>query len=78
MKYLARIKSAFSTVLGQDAAELITASASMEDVLGWDSTNFIELVLAVEDEFRIELATIDATALTSIDAINRYLVNRLG
>jgi acyl carrier protein len=78
MKYLARIKTAFSTVLGRDVSELITASANMEGVPGWDSTNFIELVLAVEDEFCIELATIDATALTSIDAINRYLVNRLG
>jgi acyl carrier protein len=78
MKYIARIRQAFETAIGKEAAARISPEATMEDVPGWDSTNFIDLVLAVEDEFDIELATIDATALTSVAAINKYLEGKLG
>lgn len=77
MKYLERIRSAFGTVIGSSAAAM-APEAGMADVPGWDSVHFIDLVLAIEDEFAIELSTLDATALTSVRAINAYLEKRLG
>lgn len=77
MKYLSRIKGSFATVIGATDAEAIVPGATMEDVPGWDSNNFIDLVMAIEDEFGIELSTLDATSLTSVEAINRYLERRL-
>ena len=45
----------------------------MEDLPSWDSLNFIDLVLVIENEFDVELTTLDAASLTSFQAISDYL-----
>lgn len=75
--YFDRIKRAFSSVLDTDASESITSLSKMEDVNGWDSLNFIALVVAIEHEFNVQLTTLDAASLTSIPAIEKYLLEKL-
>ncbi len=77
MIYLERIRRAFSKVLG-DSTSQMNENSTMETVGGWDSLNFIALVLAVEDEFGIKMSTLDAASLISVRDINDYLVKKLG
>lgn len=76
MKYFDRIKRAFTVALGKDA-EALTPASDMENLKGWDSAHFIALVVAVENEFSIEMSTLDAASLTSIEAIDAYLQRKL-
>jgi acyl carrier protein len=39
----------------------------------WDSLRHIEIILAVEDEFRISIAEDDFASLRSIDSISAYI-----
>lgn len=77
MKYLERIRSVFEDSIGPEAAAAVTADADIDSVPGWDSQSFISLVMAIEDAFQIQLSTMDAAALFSIEAINEYLERRL-
>jgi len=78
MSHFDRIQRCFAKVIGEDEANKMTPDSTMEDVKGWDSLNFIGLIVAVEDEFGIQLSTLDAAALTSVPAIEQYLQERQG
>lgn len=78
MKYLERIRIFFDKAIGPEAAEAINAEADIDSVPGWDSQSFIPLVLAMEDEFDIEISTMEAASLFSIEAINDHLEQKLG
>jgi acyl carrier protein len=77
MIYLERIRKAFAKVIGEESARAMHEESTMETVKGWDSINFIALVMAVEDEFKITLSTLDAASLISVKDIHRYLEKRL-
>jgi acyl carrier protein len=70
---LQRVRNAFATVIGKDAARHVVAGAIMEDVEGWDSVNFLNLVVAIEDEFDLRMSTLEAASLNSVDAILAYV-----
>ena len=56
--------------LGVDAAE-VTENASFVDDLGADSLDTVELVMAFEDGFNIEIPDEDAEKISNVqDAIN--------
>lgn len=78
MKYLERIRSVFEEAIGPTAAAAVSAEADIDSVPGWDSQSFIRLVMTMEEVFGIQLSTMDAAALFSIEAINEYLERRLG
>ena len=78
MKYLERIRAVFDEAIGPAAAAAETPDADIDTIPGWDSQSFISLVMAMEETFQIHLSTTDAAALFSIEAINDYLVRRLG
>lgn len=77
MLYLERIRRLFSKAIGPTAAAAVTEEADIETIPGWDSESFIPLVLAMEDEFGIEISTMEAASLFSIESINTYLVEKL-
>ena len=77
MKYLERIRSVFAEAIGPEAAAAVSAEADIDSVPGWDSQSFIRLVMTMEDTFGVQLSTMDAAALFSIEAINEYLERRL-
>jgi acyl carrier protein len=62
--------------LGVDPNE-ITPEASFIDDLGADSLDTVELVMAFEEEFDIEIPDEDAEKLTSVGKALEYLEKRL-
>lgn len=62
--------------LGVDPNE-ITQEASFVDDLGADSLDTVELVMAFEEEFDIEIPDEDAEKLTTVGKAQEYLEKRL-
>lgn len=62
--------------LGVDPNE-ITEEASFIDDLGADSLDTVELVMAFEEEFDIEIPDEDAEKLTSVGKAMEYLESKL-
>jgi len=71
-----RVKDIIADELGVDKAEVVEEASFIND-LGADSLGTVELVLAFEKEFGIEIPEEDAEKMTSVgDAIN-YLKSRI-
>ncbi len=65
-----RVKEIIVEQLGVEASQ-VTESAKFVDDLGADSLDTVELVMALEEEFSLEIPDEDAEKITSvIDAIN--------
>ncbi len=72
-----KVKQIIVENLGVDESE-VTPEASFIDDLGADSLDTVELVMAFEEEFNIEIPDEDAEKMTTVgDAIN-YLKEKLG
>lgn len=62
--------------LGQDASE-ITAETSLQDDLGADSLDAVEIIMALEDEFDIEVSDEEAQIFNNIGEIAQYIDGQL-
>jgi len=70
MSVAEKVKSIIVEQLGVDQEE-VTPAASFTDDLGADSLDIVELVMAFEEEFGIEIPDEDAENITTVqDAIN--------
>ena len=58
--------------------EEVVAEASFIDDLGADSLDIVELVMAMEEEFNIEIPDEDAEKIQTIGAAIAYLRGKLG
>jgi acyl carrier protein len=67
-----RIREIAADVFGVPAAEL-PDDASNETVAGWDSLHHLELMLALEMEFGVQISSEAMPALLSLDAIEEHL-----
>lgn len=63
--------------LGVDA-DSVTADAHFIDDLGADSLDTVELVMAFEEEFDLEIPDEDAEKLETVNDATDYLIKRLG
>ena len=63
--------------LGASRDEVV-AEASFIDDLGADSLDIVELVMAMEEEFNIEIPDEDAEQIQTIGAAIAYLKGKLG
>ena len=54
----------------------ITAETSFKDDLGADSPDLFELVMALEDEYNIEIPAEDLTDMTTVGAVMDYLKDK--
>ena len=72
-----KVKSIIVDQLGVNEAE-VTANASFVDDLGADSLDTIELVMAFEEAFGIEIPDEDAEKLTSVGEAMNYTLAKLG
>ena len=67
-----KVQSIIVEQLGVDADE-VTAKASFTDDLGADSLDIVELVMAFEEEFGIEIPDEDAEKITRVKEAIEYI-----
>ena len=67
-----KVKSIIAEQLGVKIEE-VTESASFVDDLGADSLDTVELVMALEEEFGIEIPDEDAEKMTNVGEAVRYI-----
>jgi acyl carrier protein len=71
-----QIRGLVSEQLGVDAAELSSESNILED-LGADSLDVVELVMAIEEAFDIEVPDEDAETMRTLGDVERYVSGRV-
>lgn len=69
---LEKIKELAAENLGVDAAD-ITEESSFKEDLGADSLDLFELVMALEEEFGIEIPTDDLEQITTVGDVINYI-----
>ncbi len=67
-----KVKHIIVEQLGVDAGE-VKAEASFVDDLGADSLDVVELVMALEEEFGLEISDEDAEKLASVKQAVEYI-----
>jgi acyl carrier protein len=72
-----RVAEIIVSQLGVSRDEVV-AEASFTDDLGADSLDIVELVMAMEEEFDIEIPDEDAEKIQTIGAAIAYLKGKLG
>ena len=71
-----RIRTLVASQLGVDAAE-VTEDASILEDLGADSLDVVELVMALEETFDIEVPDEDVETMRTVGDVERYVSQRL-
>jgi acyl carrier protein len=71
-----RIVEIIANQLGIEEED-VTAEASVIDDLGADSLDVVELVMALEEEFDLEIPNEEAEKITSVQNIFDYMANAL-
>ena len=69
-----RVKEIIVDELGVDA-EAVTIDSTLED-LGADSLDAVELIMALEEEYDLEIAEDDAKAMKSVKNIVDYIESK--
>ncbi|MCE5312286.1 MAG: acyl carrier protein [Nitrospiraceae bacterium] len=72
-----KVKEIIAKQLGVDAAE-VTQEASFVEDLGADSLDTVELVMAFEEAFSIEIPDEDAEKIAKVKDAVDYIKNKLG
>ena len=72
---LEKMKEMVADQLNVDAAE-ITAETSFKDDLGADSLDLFELVMALEEEYNVEIPSEVLEKLTTVGAVMDYLKSK--
>ena len=67
-----KVKSIIVEQLGVEADE-VTSAASFTDDLGADSLDIVELVMAFEEEFNIEIPDEDAEKISRVSEAVKYI-----
>ncbi|MCF6462320.1 acyl carrier protein [Clostridium sp. Cult1] len=68
-----RVKNIIINTLEIDEVEIITMETSIMDDLDADSLDAVEVMMALEDEFDIEIPDEDAEKFKNIGDIVRYI-----
>lgn len=72
---LEKMKEIIADQLNVDADSITEASSFKED-LGADSLDLFELVMALEDEYSVEIPAEDLENLTTVGDVMNYLKNK--
>jgi acyl carrier protein len=68
----ARVKALIAENLGVDAAKVVEAASFVDD-LGADSLDTVQLVMALEEEFGLEIPDADAETIKTVKAAIDYV-----
>ncbi len=71
-----RVRRVIAQQLGLSVEELVPEADILAD-LGADSLDVLELVMALEESFDLEVPDADVEALRTLGDVERYLVGRL-
>lgn len=71
------LQSVFRKVFDDDALE-ITDEMTAKDVAAWDSLNHINLVVAVEQRFKVTLTTKEVTSMKNVGEFISLILQKLG
>jgi acyl carrier protein len=71
-----RVKAIIVEQLGVEAAEVTPQSKFVED-LGADSLDVVELVMALEEEFDLEIPDEDAEKIVTVDEAVKYITGHV-
>lgn len=71
-----KVKEIIVDQLGVDESEVIDSAHFIED-LGADSLDTVELVMAFEEEFNIEIPDDDAEKITTVGSAIEYLKDKV-
>lgn len=72
-----RVQNIVVEQLGVDKAK-VTLSANFANDLGADSLDTVELVMAIEEEFSIEIPDEDAEKIATLDQAIRFIEQAVG
>jgi acyl carrier protein len=72
----ARIRGVVARQLGVELAQ-VHPDANLQEDLGADSLELVELLMALEDEFDIEVPEEVAETITTIADVERYIVEHV-
>jgi acyl carrier protein len=72
----AKIKAIIAESLGVDISE-VTENASFVNDLGADSLDTVELVMALEEQFGIEIPDEDAEKMQTVGQAIEYIKNKI-
>ena len=70
-----KVKKMIVEQLGVSEAEVVPEAKFIDD-LGADSLDIVELIMALEDEYGIEIPDEDAEKLTSVGKVIAYLAGK--
>ena len=70
-----KIKSIIAEQLGVKAEE-VTPESSFVDDLGADSLDTVELIMALEEEFNIEIPDEDAEKMSKVSDVIKYIEDK--
>ena len=73
----AKVKEIIVEQLGVDAEEVTTGASFIED-LGADSLDTVELVMALEEEFDLEIPDEDAEKIAKVQDAVTYISGKIG
>ncbi|MDD4203016.1 MAG: acyl carrier protein [Candidatus Omnitrophica bacterium] len=72
-----KVKSIIAEQLGVKPEE-VTEDAKFVEDLGADSLDTVELVMALEEEFGVEIPDEDAEKMTTVGSALKYIEEKLG
>ena len=72
---LEKVKEVISEQLGIDDTDSITTETTFIDDLGADSLDIVELIMALEEEFDMEIPEEEAEKITSVRDVVSYIEN---
>jgi acyl carrier protein len=67
-----KLKSLIAEQLDVDE-EKVTENANIQDDLGADSLDVVDLIMAIEEEFDIEIPDGDAESIKTVGDIEKYI-----
>ncbi len=70
---LVKVKEVISEQLGIDDTDSITSETTFIDDLGADSLDIVELIMALEEEFDMEIPEEEAEKITSVGDVVKYI-----
>ena len=70
-----RVKDVIAEQLGIDDVDTITMETTFIDDLGADSLDIVELIMALEEEFDIEIPESEAEKISSVGDAVEYIKN---